>query len=252
MFSKKLVIVVIFGLGLLGVVNSAFADYYGYDEWYDANKVWDGSDESMCWAAAASNILSWGGWGTSSFGTEDEIFQNFKDHWTNEGGLMEYGWDWWLNGTNPPNWDGWSQVDVEGGGNHWPEYSFSNSYYENWNAKESMSAIDEYLHAGYGVTLAIYRPNGGHALTVWGYEWDNTGYNGIYVTDSDDDISQRIYCSVSRRGQRWYLGDDYSGWYIGGVEALAATPEPISCLLFLVGAAPLAYFKYRKKKTKNC
>jgi len=248
-FFKKIVVIVIFSLGLLGVINSAFAGYFGYDEWHDVNKNWV-DDSNMCWAAAASNILGWGGWGTSIFNTGDKIFQNFKDHWTNDGGLMKYGWDWWLNGTKPPNEQGWSQVNVDGGGNYWPTYDFDYYYHEDWNTSKSMSAIDEYLHSGYGTTLAIYRGLSGHALTCWGYEYDDKGYTDIYVTDSDDSEFQLVKTSVSWNPGKncWILGDAYKGYHIGGVEAFAVIPEPISSLLFLVGAAPLAYFRYRKKK----
>jgi len=125
----------------------------------------------MCWAAAASNILTWGNWGTSQYYDEDKIFTNFVDHWTNLGSLMDVGWNWWFDGTEPPNWPGWSSVDVPGGGNYWPGYNFTDYYHENWMPAEAMSTLDSYLHAGYGTTLALYYEyhgqTYGHALTVW-------------------------------------------------------------------------------------
>ena len=177
------------------------------------------------------------------------IFDNFKYHWTNEGGMMDYGWDWWLNGTNPPDWTGWSQVD--GGGNHWPEYEFSDYYNEEWERDLAMSTIDEYLHSGYGTTLAIYSGLSGHALTCWGYEYDDKkGYTDIWVTDSDDDVIELVKCSVSwNKGKNWWtLGDAYNGYHIGGVEGLAATPEPVSSILFVIGGASLVFFRYRRRK----
>lgn len=249
---KAIVLIVTFGTGVLGIANSVFASYFGYDTWFDAEKTlaYD-DDDYMCWAAAASNILAWGGWGTSEFNNEDKIFQNFQDHWTNEGGMMEYGWDWWLNGTEPPDEPGWSQVDVPGGGNYWPEYNFSDYYYENWETAQAMSAIDEYLHAGYGVTLAIYQGQSGHALTVWGYEYsDSSGYEGIYVTDSDDYQDTLAYYAISPAGSKWQLGGGYSGWYIGGVEALAVVPEPVSSVLFLFGGATLAVRSCWKRRKR--
>src|SRR4030042_689174 len=85
---------------LLVVLNGAAwgYSYYGYSQWggtwHDANKNIDdlAHDSPMCWAAAASDILAWGNWGTAAHGTETQIFQNFKDHWTNAGSLMNYGW----------------------------------------------------------------------------------------------------------------------------------------------------------------
>lgn len=262
MFTRRLhkviVIIVIFSIGVLGITNSVFASYFGYSTWYDADKTlaYD-DDDYMCWAAAASNILAWGGWGASEFNNEDKIFKNFQDHWTNQGSLMDVAWRWWLNGEYPPGYpygDDWSRVDVPGGGNYWPGYNFSDYYYESWETANTMSKIDEYLHAGYGVTLAIYTALNGHALTVWGYEYSDSGdYQGIYVTDSDDYVNQLVYCSVSWDSNKkwWTLEGKYSGWHIGGVEALAPTPEPVSSVLFLIGTAVLAVRSYRKRRKRS-
>ena len=248
---KRIARVVVFCASLLISAHPLFAAYYGYSQWYDVNK--NGADDSnLCWAAAASNILAWGGWGTPEYNTNSAIFQNFKDHWTNQGSLMDIAWRWWLNGEYPPGYpygDDWARVDKEGGGNYWPEKDFDAYYHENWNSAQAMSAIDNYLHDGYGVTAAIYQPSGGHALSVWGYKFNgNNDYLGIYVTDSDDSLERRVYYPVSLRDQRWYLGGNYFGWYIGGVEALAVTPEPLSFFLFLAGAVPLVLFRLKRKE----
>ena len=112
-----------------------------------------------------------------------------------------------------------------------------------------MSKIDEYLHAGYGTTLAVYGP-GSHALTVWGYEYLGSAYKGIYVTDSDDHANQLVYYPVAFVGSEWDLGGAYSGWHIGGVEAIAVNPEPVSSILFVVGGAALALVRRKKRRLK--
>jgi hypothetical protein len=111
--------------GMLGDGTPTGLSYMLIDEWggtwHDAEKSPTNSeDDLMCWAAAASNVLQWTGWGAVlGLDTADAIFDHFQDHWTDEGGLMEYGWDWWFDGTNPSQgWSGWSQVDVPGGGFH--------------------------------------------------------------------------------------------------------------------------------------
>jgi hypothetical protein len=255
----RAILIVIVSIGFLGITDSAFASFFGYDTWYDAEKTpWPPPDDDdyMCWAGAASNILAWGGWGTSTFNNEDKIFQNFQDHWTDQGSLVDVGWRWWLNGEYPPGYpysNKWSRVDVPGGGNHYPTYDFDSYYYENWNTAQSMSAIDEYLHNGYGSTIAIYTEGSGHALTVWGYEYSGSNdYLGLHVTDSDDYLSQLAYYPVSwDSGNNWWaLGGGYSDWHIGGVEALTATPEPASAVLFLLGAATLAARSYRKRRKR--
>ncbi|MFO8012577.1 MAG: hypothetical protein R6X20_04635, partial [Phycisphaerae bacterium] len=116
-------------------------DHWG-GTWADAEKVPpdDGpgedpnvpgtADDYMCWAAVASNLLEWTGWGkTGGMTTADDMFAYFQDHWTDQGGNMYYGWDWWFDGTNdsPGDPDEWSQVDVPGGG-FYPSQAFSDYY----------------------------------------------------------------------------------------------------------------------------
>lgn len=165
-------------IGVAGLAGPAFGtSYFGYDEWgddtwHDADKTWSNTDDDlMCWAAAASNILAWTGWGNpadENFTGHDDMFGHFQEHWTDSGGWMEYGWNWWFDGTEPPA--GSSEVDVKGGGNFWPEYNFVDYYYEwdlwdiydditgYWDGSGALPTVDGFLHSGYGVTLAIYGP----------------------------------------------------------------------------------------------
>lgn len=85
---------------------------YGVSEtkgWYDYNKSYI-DDSEMCWAASASNILSW--WQDNSTykryasaGTPDgsAIWDTFRDSFTNDGGGHPYyAYEWYFFGTYQP------------------------------------------------------------------------------------------------------------------------------------------------------
>lgn len=252
---------------LLAADGSALGStsYFGYDQWggtwHDAEKNPSNTeDDLMCWAAAASNVLAWTGWGYpigQGFSGTDDMFGYFQNHWTDKGGMMQYGWDWWFDGTySGPTGPNWSQVDVPGGDFWDPAYNFNNYYFEENRTALALSAIDEYLHAGYGVTLAIYNElNAGHALTVWGYDFDDVGgdYLGIWVTDSDDDKGSSnppdvlAYYDVSLSDGQWNLGGSYGDWHIEKVQAFEKSPVPIAGAAWLLGSGLIALAGIRRK-----
>jgi hypothetical protein len=221
-----------------GAAWAAQVDYYNYQQfggaWVDAEKMPKNSsqDSLMCWAAAGSNVLAWTGWTTTGLTQTDDIFKYYQDHWTNEGGLMEYGWNWWFDGVNPSQgWSDWSQVDVPGG-NFFPTKNIDNFLHTEYNTTTALSTIAEYLREGYGTALGIYTDSGGgHAITAWGYKYDNvTGQiSGIWISDSDDDKYSNTppdtldYYGVTYNSSksRWELTGGYTNWYIGTVQGLA-------------------------------
>lgn len=267
MKSKIIVFSFILFISFAGTTGYAFGlSYFGYDEWggswHDADKTWTG-DSMMCWAAAASNILAWTEWGYplgQGFSGHDDMFGHFRNHWTDNGGWMEYGWNWWFDGTGPPPGD--SYVDVPGGGNFWPTTHFGDYYYgldywdENTNSwsddgSSALNEIETLLRGQYGVTLAIYGP-GAHAVTVWGYEYDDQGnYLGIYITDSDDNADALVYVPLTYANNYWYLqGYGLGNWYIGAIQALdqKPVPEPTTFLLLISGLIGLAGFRRKFRK----
>lgn len=245
-------------------------DHWG-GVYHDAEKSPVNSDDDlMCWAATAANVLAWTGWGRVDDGTgqvmttADEMFAYFQDHWTDVGGLMYYGWDWWFDGTNDMQGvSGWSQVNVPGGG-FYPQEDPDDHIATSDTDPAAMASIDALLHAGAGVGAAIYRPKPGgglygHSLTVWGYNYADDApnhYLGVWVSDSDDDKSfvdadDRLrYYEVDKVGDQWRL-QGYSGrndWYIGAVEGVVI-PEPATLGLLLAGAA--AGFGGRRRRGRR-
>jgi len=257
---KFLLFLAIFLMALASSGVARADSYLVYNQWggtwQDANKTWSG-DSMMCWAAGASNILAWGGYETPTYNTATLIFQYFKAHWTNAGSLPQYGWSWFLDGTLPPNWSGCSQVAVAGG-DFWSGDNFSSLYHQATSGNLMADAAG-FFQSGDGVTLAIYKPGYGHALTCWGYDYTKQlsgviQYTGIWVTDSDDGVTALEDYPVSWDSKYgvWDLGGGYAGWYIGGVEALGQNPDPPlgvgvplppSLLLFITGLLALASWR---------
>jgi hypothetical protein len=161
-------------------------------------------DDLMCWAAAASNVLAWTGWGFpsgESFRSEDDIFRYYQDHWIDQAGYPQKAWEWWFNGAGQPG------VDLPGAG-FWPSYDFAGYYQAETDRANAMSATGDFFQKGYGVVLELMSQGPAHYITCWGYEYDDQGrYLGIYVTDSDDDLDDMRYYELTQNG--W----SYAGWW---------------------------------------
>jgi hypothetical protein len=187
-------------------------------------------DDVMCWAAAASNILAWTGWGfppQEPFADENAIFNYFLDHWADKAGFPARGWEWWF--------DGHAQTDVEtpGGGFWEPPYAFADHYRVEWDRAKALTAICDDVDHGYGMVLDLVSQQGGHVITCWGYEQaDDSMAVGIYTTDSDDPVAGLHYYPLHQdtSGQDewghykdwWYFTyrDGMTRFLIGAVHAL--------------------------------
>jgi hypothetical protein len=216
-------------------------ELYG-GRWYDAEKDYaDGGYEDgfMCWAAVASNMLAWGGWGTGEvFGDEDAAFEHFQHHWVSTGGDPYWAIVWWFDGgmDNDPN------HDVPGGGGFHKDLDpndFTRGPFVGTNGV--LDHIRSNTMDGYVSGLAITHPriNFSHAITCWGVNVDpeTDEVIGLWITDSDDDAMG----APPRRNFLRYFGvaeydglarlDGYAGaegengYIIHEVLGLAANPN---------------------------
>ena len=225
-------------------------DYFLFEHhggwWYDAEKTIDNNDDDLlCWAATATNVLEYTGWGVvNNFITTDDMFKHFQDHWIDKTGSPWYAWEWWFNSsthTPLPDPTSTNRTDVPGGGNYWLSENFRDYVHWEDNSSRTMNAIDNYLHEGYPGVLAIIPPsgNGGHVITCWGLRKNIFGgYVGVWVTDSDDNKGTpaipppgprntlRYYdLGYNSSSKCWELTNYGSGWYIVETLALEKMPE---------------------------
>ena len=195
-------------------------------------------DDVLCWALTACNILEWTGWGfVSGLDNSDEMGDYFEDHVTDGYGVIDDGWEWWFTGNLPYHGENWTSEDVEGGDFWSGSYTYTNYRHIGPDVTKTMETIDTYLHNGWGIGIGIE----GHAITVWGFNYDSNVdkitnphdyYLGIWVTDSDDDRTQanppdrlRYYeVAWNSTNNRCYM-PSYGSRNIVEVKALEPFPE---------------------------
>lgn len=175
-------------------------------------------DQLLCWAASASDMLWMAGYAENCvnpqtgelFQSEDEVFDYFRNTFTDEGSLQEAGIEYFLNGTYKYQGEsGASQVRDDGfAGGYFPEINASDVCFVIVNdptmtkydmIDEYYNLINEYGGAGsLGVNwwdIAEERNSDmGHALTLVDFEKDDNGYYvGVWFVDSDNDPVYSIY-----------------------------------------------------------
>lgn len=180
--------------------------------WYDANKtkednpVLDGygtpisypkdptglganTDDKMCYAAAAANVLAW--W-QDQFIIPDTVPQGVDSIWNtfvsnsteDSGNSVPNAIEWWLTGHDNQGILSSSHTG------YFSQYTAGKTIYDPENGNTFVSKIanpttDDIIAAmssGKAVTLAT----SSHSITLWGIEYDNGVISKFWVTDSDD------------------------------------------------------------------
>ena len=200
-----------------------FEGTYAGDTRYDANKLYDGNDNNLCWAAAASNVIKY--WqdtyvrygytlpegiptGNATDRYNSDIFEIFVDNWENKGGLSCIAIQWWFDGDvealieATASQDGSTLKAGSQAGAYWAgvlpsleEYwTFTNLLAdEDFSNRDEIKAIIDLAitYSPSPLTAGILTDSGGaHAITIWGYEYNDltSELTGFWITDSDDDV----------------------------------------------------------------
>lgn len=189
--------------------------------WYDYHKTGsnDGAmaDTAMCWAASASNVISW--WQnhnkaalSASVPQNEKVFDTFKGVFTNGGGKSANAYEWWVNGDwDAPEDGGWASFDkgmpdeyIASANGGFLKGIYDTKAYPITIATSSNNpyayseAVVKALQDGYALSVSVENSGIAHAYTLWGAEYEITG-NGyeltsVWLTDSDDiDNSPRLF-----------------------------------------------------------
>ena len=161
-------------------------------DFIDAEKVRlrDQGDNLLCWAGAASNTLTYTGWGKKAgFESEDDLFDHIADNFTDANGNAYFVWTWFIDGIYRYQiMENLSHVRELGKtGNYFPEYSSDRQIDVTTSPGRDIRNVTDYLRGGAGVTLDIIWlrdgvNTGGHGVTLWGYICDKR-----YETEKKDD-----------------------------------------------------------------
>lgn len=220
---------------------------------YDINKTWNRdtpfTDNELCWAAACSNTIQFwqdkygvfykgntplihgtdpahaGDW------TYSNIFTAYKQSFIDAGGNGYYGYGWWFNGLANFPADGFPNrrpgaINAGFWSQYFRSYDDSSVFIQMGDPNNTASLrtmtqglVDNLPKYGPATINVIWidpqtgQQLGGHAMTLWGYDTNNTGLiNRVFLTDSDDDTVGMKSLSVRIVDGYYFL--DYS---VGGV-----------------------------------
>ena len=242
---------------------------------FNSKKMFDGTDNELCWAFAASNAIAYWQWnqfgddlpagipnGLEYTGSYTDVTEAFQKSWTNGGGFEKVAFTWWFTGEDISKEmesesvlkdtaisAGFYVDTIYTQGEFVKEFDISGNTDVNY-IKEVMDYV---INNNGAFTLEIVNPEleSGHAITLWGYEIVDDEITGLYISDSDDDCETNVFVEIEWDsefdGGAWVLQDeDYKDYYIDGITGLVIVPEP-STYALIFSAIALVFVAYRRR-----
>lgn len=210
------------------------------------------SDENICWAAAASNVLQWWQDTKSDISSSTPngksatyeampqvaqlaIYQTISANWTNSGGCVEQAYNWWINGGMLSTTAYPSASTTEAPGGYWQELALTVpesssggavdnplfSAYSFWDQDTRngvYQTLKNSINNNWGTTLTVGEEGRGHAITMWGYDTDEDGNLIIYLTDSDDETVGMFRQKVIVNDYKDEYGSSYCDIYLTSLD----------------------------------
>lgn len=181
--------------------------------WYDIDKAGNGTESGLCWAICASNLIAW--WQNNQPANElpadvpmgEEVWQTYRNSFTNEGSDPDEGLRWWFTGkyapTAPSTGEQCAAVTTDKTGAYYAdkgESFFKSILNRGRGAQAAAPLLQQAFYEGFcrgdsfWIGVGYYRRNGlryTHSLNVWGIDYELNEDNSpritaIYITDSDD------------------------------------------------------------------
>lgn len=201
--------------------------------WYDCTKLEPGEggiDSRYCWAATCSNMIYWwldqnkdnveryGYTGPREYvsALDCEIFQYFKDHFTNNGCMIENGFNWFFKGKHIYG-DKNNAISNENAVKGWPAHTGffkdvlgGTSLYricgggDDFNENLKIALMN---NESIGLDISVKSGEGAHAVTIWGASFDENGdVCVLYEVENNDIGSLNSGTSPTTPGKNANLG----------------------------------------------
>ena len=161
----------------------------------DADKTEQG-DISMCWGAAAANLITWAGWAAD----EDDTFDIFRGHFEDKPGYVYDALRYYF-------------------ANYVPGVTAEMVAVRESRSHSLLDFIVSAVHDGKGAAIKIDNPQNknGHFLSIYGYSYLAEEDNFlIYFTDSDDGRHRmrQLYVTWNDATERWEIQSIYPDYYL--------------------------------------